>query len=176
MRFLSWKEIKFINKLKHIARDYEGAISMFTALNANWTLSHPPPRTFQTNFGGNGGEFTDKRHVFTDHMPSIQMYLHIIFVITRTSDLSQSTQCLVSLCDSMTCIIYLSWSKIEKKLQNKKKVGNSGHYRRVVLEKEASHWRTIPAILKAPSSVLSNSDLSLYCRKKLSFLKNALIK
>lgn len=39
----------------------------------------------------------------------------------------------------MTCIIYLSWSKIEKKLQNKKKVGNSGHYRRVVLEKEASH-------------------------------------
>lgn len=122
MRFLSWKEIKFINKLKHIARDYEGAIFMFTALNANWTLSHPPPRTFQTNFGGNGGEFTDKRHVFADHMPSIQMYLHIIFVITRTSDLSQSTQCLVSLCVSMICIIYLSWSKIEKKnLQNKKK-------------------------------------------------------
>lgn len=64
---------------------------------------------------------------------------------------------------------------MKKKLQNKKKVGNSGHYRRVELEKEASHLRTIPAILKAPSSVLSNSDLSLYCRKKLSFLKNALI-
>lgn len=178
MRFLSWKEIKFINKLKHIARDYEGAIFMFTALNANWTLSHPPPRTFQTNFGGNGGEFTDKRHVFADHMPSIQMYLHIIFVITRTSDLSQSTQCLVSLCVSMICIIYLSWSKIEKKktFRIKKKVGTSGHYPRAELEKEVSHFRTILAILKAPSSVLSNNDLSLHCRKMLSFLKYALIK
>lgn len=78
-------------------------------------LSLTPSTTFQTYFSGNGEEFTDKRHVFGGPHAPIQMYLHIIFVITPTSDLSHCIQCPVYFCVPVICIIYLFWRGSEKK-------------------------------------------------------------